>query len=390
MFRILACLAMLLVGSARTTHSAPAPGGEVRWRRAVLDTAFRSEGVAVADVNRDGKPDVIAGNLWYEAPAWAPHEIAPAVRYDGAIGYSNSFVNFAADLNHDGWPDQILIGMPGDKAVWRENPGKRGGPWAEHIIWRSACNETQQFADLLRTGRRLLVFPYDEKTMAYYTPTADPTAEFVAHDVSAAGQPGTARFSHGLGVGDVNGDGRPDIITSDGYYEGPAAGAGGLWRFVACRIGGPCAHLYAYDVNADGLPDVISTSAHGAGVWWHEQRKTPGGPEFVQHTIDDSITQTHAAELVDINGDGLKDIVTGKRHWAHGPSGDIRPGDPSMVVWYELRRKGHDVTWTRHTIDEDSGVGTQFAVADMNGDGRPDVVTSNKNGVFVFIQVRGR
>ena len=67
-------------------------------------------------------------------------------------------------------------------------------------------------------------------------------------------------------------------------------------------------------------------------------QELPG--QFVQHTIDDSFSQSHALMLADINGDGLKDIVTGKRFWAHGPTGDVNPSDPAVVYWYELTRTG--------------------------------------------------
>src|SRR6478735_4148755 len=105
----------------------------IAWKKHVLDTRFRSEGVAVADVNRDGRLDVIAGNVWYEAPHWTPHEIRPAPAFDGATGYSNSFINFAMDVDRDGWPDLLLIGFPGKEAVWLENPRGGGGPWREHL-----------------------------------------------------------------------------------------------------------------------------------------------------------------------------------------------------------------------------------------------------------------
>jgi hypothetical protein len=144
--------------------------------------------------------------------------------------------------------------------------------------------------------------------------------------------------------------------------------------------------MIAYDVNGDGLPDVLSSSAHAIGVWWYEQRKGPNGPEFVQHVIDDSFSQAHALVLADINGDGLMDIVTGKRFWAHGPKGDVRPGDPCVLYWFELRRSGGEVQWIRHQIDSDSGVGTQFEVVDLNRDRLPDIVVANKKGVFLFQQ----
>ncbi|MBM3496848.1 MAG: VCBS repeat-containing protein, partial [Armatimonadetes bacterium] len=236
----------------------------IKFKKTVLDREFRSEGVAVADVNRDGRLDVIAGDLWYEAPAWTPHEIAPPRKYDGAAGYSDCFAMFAVDVNRDGWTDVIRIGMPGGPADWSENPGKAGGHWKRHVICQSACNETPVFERLLGARKPpVLVFPKDETYMAWYEPTADPRAQFAAHVVSEAKAPGTQRFSHGLGVGDVNADGRPDIITTEGYYQAPADPRASPWTFVPAKLGQPSANMVVYDVNRDGLPDVISSSAHG-------------------------------------------------------------------------------------------------------------------------------
>lgn len=380
----LTVLTLLLAGAALLT---PSPARtEVAFKKTVVDRQFRSEGVAVADVNRDGRPDILAGNLWYEAPDWTPHEIAPVQTYDAASGYSNSFLNFAADLNGDGWPDQIVIGIAGEKAVWRENPQGQEGHWKERTIWRNACNESPAFADLLGSGKPVLVFAYDEQYMAWFESDGDPTKEFVCHVLSEAKAPGTQRFSHGLGVGDLNSDGRADVVCTEGYWEAPEDRRSGPWKFVPAKLGQPCAQMIVYDVNADGLPDVVSSSAHAIGVWWHEQRRGANGPEFVQHTIDDSFSQSHALVMADINRDGVMDFVTGKRFWAHGPNGDVRPNDPAVLYWFELRRRSGQVEWVRHEIDGDSGVGTQFVVADVNGDGKPDVVTSNKKGVFYFEQ----
>jgi hypothetical protein len=91
-------------------------------------------------------------------------------------------------------------------------------------------------------------------------------------------------------------------------------------------------------------------------------------------------------EYADINGDGRKDIVIGKRRWAHGPSGDIEPNAPPVVYWFENRQdEDGQPFFEPHLIDHSSGVGTQICVADVNGDGRNDVLTASKLGVFVFV-----
>ena len=363
----------------------------ISFKKIVLDREFRSEGVATADVNRDGRTDVIAGNLWYEAPAWQAHEIQPVQQFDAANAWSNSFINFAADLNGDGWPDQIRIDMPGThKVVWHENPQGKAVHWPAHTLARNACNESPAFAPLFNAGKNpALIFALDDQQMMWFEPGRDATAEFIAHPISTAEKkgPGRYRYSHGLGIGDLNGDGRSDVIIKDGYWEAPKDPRSGPWNFVKANLGDDCAQMQVYDVNGDGLNDVISSSAHGIGVWWFEQRKGANGKaEFIRHTIDDSFSQSHSLMLADLNGDGLKDIVTGKRFWAHGPKGDVNANDPAVLYWYELRREKGAAKWIRHEIDNDSGVGTQFVIADVNGDKLPDIVTSNKKGVFVFLQ----
>jgi hypothetical protein len=143
--------------------------------------------------------------------------------------------------------------------------------------------------------------------------------------------------------------------------------------------------MYAYDFDGDGDNDVLSSSAHNIGIWWHEQL---GEGKWQTHEIDNSFSQTHALCLADINGDGLQDFVTGKRWWAHGPKGDVGADQPAVLCWFELKRAGGKPVWTKHQIDHDSGVGTQFEVADLNADGLLDIITSNKKGTQCFHQVR--
>lgn len=386
-------------------ETAPTP---VRWRKTVIDPTFRSEGVAVADVNRDRRTDIIVGDYWYEAPpataapsrTWKRHEIRPPLTNlgDGANGYSEAFCCFAGDFNNDRWPDVLVIGFPGKSALWYENPGKAAAPgahWKAHRVADSACNETPIYVELFGDGKKYLVMASQpEGQMFWFSPPADPYKPWERHAVSvpstpAAKTPGTEVFSHGLGSGDVNGDGRTDILVKQGWWEQPgdARKTETPWTFHPANLGEDCANLYAFDINGDKRPDALSSSAHQRGIWWHE-RQNDGA--FVTRLIEDRFTQTHSLNLADINGDRRKDFVTGKRWWAHGPKGDADPNAAPVLYWFEIKPQKNAAAprFIGHPIDDASGVGTQFVTEDINGDRRPDIVVSNKRGVFLFEQTR--
>jgi hypothetical protein len=421
---------LLLAAFGAAVALAPAPAApeadapKITWKKTVLDARFRSEGVAVADVNKDGKTDVLNGEYWYEAPDWKPHEMQPYMDHkDGLGNYSRVFACWAEDLNGDGYPDLVVIAFPGEPCYWMENPkgqaDKDGKPvhWKKHTIWHSACNETPLYADLFGTGKRVLVMGFqpegkgDQGQMAYFTPDPkDPNAKWVMHPISAPSTPakvengkevpgtrretpGTQRFSHGLGVGDLNGDGRADVMCTGGWWEQPAKPDGTTaWKFHPANLGEACADMFAYDVDGDGAADVLSTSAHKFGIWWHKQRPTRGGdPSFQKMDLFPKlVSETHAAHFKDIDGDGRPDLITGKRWWSHGKS---EPGSDGPAAVYWLRNtKGSDgiARFTPLLIDDDCGIGTQFEVADINGDGLLDVIASNKKGVRVVVQQRAK
>jgi hypothetical protein len=374
---------------------------DITWKKIVVDTKFRSEGVAIADVNKDGKMDVVTGEWWFEAPNWKPHAIRKNSKEDYTEGdknvYCNSFFCWIEDFNGDGWPDLLCIGFPGKPCHWYENPQGKDEPWKEHFVADSACNETPQYADLFGTGKRVLIMGYKDKQVIWLAPGKDVTKPWEIHPISdpAKSMPGGGHFTHGLGVGDINGDKRLDVLVADGWYEQPAKGADATepWTFHPAKISEPCADMFAFDMDGDGKADVLSSSAHGYGIWWAQQRPGTGGePTFLKHDLFPKlVAQTHAMHFVDINGDGLKDMVTGKRWWAHGPKGDVDPSAPAMIYWFEAKRDKDGVTtFTPHEIDNDSGIGTQFAVADFNGDGLLDVITSNKKGTFILLQQRAK
>ena len=390
-------IALLIVSSIvlPSPMLADEPGsGSISFKKSVLDTAFRSEGVAVGDFNKDGQQDIAAGYVWYQAPDWKMMRTGDkAPEYD-PLSYSHAFQTFADDLNGDGWADILIVDWPGAQTWWLENPQKPNTEWPKHTLTLVTNNESPQYLDVDGDGKRDLLaafspdpanFDGPQRRMAFMSRKQDAFEPWTILAVSAPGAPGTNRYSHGLGLGDVNGDGRNDILSPQGWWEAPEDRRAGEWKFHPAPLGENCAQMYAFDFDGDGDNDVLSTAAHAVGMWWHEQ--LPEG-KWQTHEISKDFTQTHALCLADINSDGLPDFVTGKRWWAHGPKGDINPNDPAVLAWFELKRDNGKPTWTKHQFDHDSGVGTQFEVTDVNGDGLLDVVTSNKKGVYLFEQVR--
>jgi HEAT repeat protein len=354
----------------------------VTFRRNKLDSAFRSEGVCVADFNRDGWPDIATGNILYLGPDWKPQPMLTAAKEYNPKEYSNEFYCFISDVDGDGWLDLVVVGFPGAQTRWLRNPRVAGGPWTEFLAIEKTGNESPDWVDVDRDGQKELVF-ISENGMAFAKPGKDPRLPWRILVIAGPNDPTPG---HGLGIGDINGDERLDVLCPQGWWEAPADPAQVPWTFHAARLGfEAAAQMPVFDVDGDGLNDVLSSGAHRYGLWWYEQTRQQG---WLAHEIDRTISQMHALHVADLNRDGLPDLVSGKRFWAHR-EGDDGIDDPAMLVWYELVRKEGKPVWIRHDIDSDSGVGLHVAITDVNNDGLLDIVTSSKKGVYLFLQEKG-
>ncbi len=392
------------------------------WKKIQLTDKFWAEGANFGDFNKDGKMDVVAGPYWWEGPDFKTrHEYYPATKsfkakkgdkeetiegFEGALGknntYSDNFFAFTYDFNKDGWDDILIYGFPGLDASWFENPGKKSAGkdehWIRHKVFDVVDNESPTWGDLTGDGKPEIIcnsggyFGYAEPDWS------DPAKPWKFHPITPKGQ--WQRFTHGLGYGDVNGDGRMDILEKDGWWEQPSSLKGDPeWKLHKVNFGTGGAQMYVYDVNNDGKNDVItSLAAHGYGLAWYEQQKEKenGEIKFTQHIIMNAkpeenaygvkFAQLHALDLIDMDGDGVKDIITGKRFWAHGSEGDAEPKAPAVLYWFKIdRKKDKSVDFIPNLIDDDSGIGTQVVAGKIQGKKYPDVVVGNKKGVFVLL-----
>jgi len=361
---------------------------DIPFKKTILLTDFVSEGVAVGDINQDGKTDVLAGPYWFEAPHWDTHAIYPPKIFVPEKEWSNSMLNFSLDVNLDGWIDLIRVDFPGKAVYWHENPKGQSGHWKEHLIFETVGNESPNFVDVDGDGRKDILCGDSAKKQIIWlkSPVTKDELAWNKYTISQPGTPGSENFSHGLGYSEINRDGIPDAIIREGWWENPGDPKQPDWKWKPANLGEPSSHIYSVDFNGDGYLDAFTASAHERGVWWYENEGDGSDQKFIRHLLTEELSETHAIAFADINGDGKNDFVTGKRYYAH-----MRQGtgalEPAYLYWFEYI-PGKTPQWLAHQIDDDSGVGLNVVAEDISKDGLTDVVIANKKGVFLFEQVR--
>jgi hypothetical protein len=394
----------------------------ISWKKIPLTDKFYAEGANAGDFNKDGKMDVVYGPFWWAGPDFKQrHQIFKPTGKEAEGSWKpdndysrDAFFAFTHDFDNDGYTDYLTYAFPGEAAKLYINPKGKDEPWKMHKVFDVVDNESPMFGDFDGDGKPEGVFHTNSKNVV---PPAEPGPDgkrkvygvlgIAKPDWSDPTRPWTfqpaspkreyfQRFTHGFGYGDINGDGKNDMMEARSWWENTGSGE---FKEHPHPFGQGGAQMYAYDVDGDGLNDVVtSLQAHGVGLAWFQQtKKDDGSITFKRHLIlpdkyepnkqGIKFSQLHAVDLVDINGDGLKDIVTGKRHFAHGSKGDIDPTAPAVVYWFELKRNADkSVEWIGHKADEDAGVGVQVVARDVSGDGKPDILIGNKKGACVLIQ----
>jgi hypothetical protein len=367
------------------------------WKKHDINPTSRFEGAGVADFDGDGRLDIFSGDSWYRAPRWLRKKVRE-VPLSSHPKYHEDFSDMPLDLNGDGRPDLVTCSFFGKLAGWVEHPGGDGtAPWTLHVVDRPGPSEACRLVDLDGDGKPELLPNTVNEIVYFELEPQKPAPVWRKHVLGREGA------GHGVGAGDVDGDGLPEIIGPRGLWTRKSKGAS--WTFSAeFEIGPAGISILVVDVDGDGRDDLVWGSPHGYGLFWAQQGQGPDGRRtWVKHEIDASLAQLHTLLLADLDGDGTKEILAGKRIYGH----EVEPGaeDPSFIATWRYDRRTK--RWTETPIYQGrpainppaaaqerdaqrdfpagtAGTGLHIEVVDLDRDGDLDLVCPGKSGLYLF------
>jgi CubicO group peptidase (beta-lactamase class C family) len=358
-----------LVGEARTGEKRAESLGAGRFRHHYIDRQLPGTSygqTSLVDLDRDGDLDFVTGGRdGSRSVFWFEHQYAETwVRHVLGTEHPSDVGGTALDVDGDGWIDHVAGG------VWYQNPGKPRDEPFERIVFDAELRAVHDLvaADLDRDGRTDIVTMSDKNNLRWYRIPPDPRQRWQRYDIG----PGVHA---GVAVGDLDGDGDPDIIRSNAWFEN-ADGTGTRWTEHAIPFGKPtppyplATRCRVADLDLDGDADLVMTEneIRAGRIAWLEN-KDGRGREWTVHDLPagdvDPRGAYHSLAVADFDNDGDQDIFTVEMEAIAGS----RP--PRWFIWENL--DGLAGQFAERVIFDGRLGGHEAVVADVDTDGDLDL-----------------